>query len=110
MRSLFKPSAQRGYLRVVGPKRASKSLAALYRILREDFERRRPAECSCKMPMILEAERGSPDEPNWRVEALWCGSIDCQFALTECIAIHAKLYDLAESDSPGSGWEATGGF
>ncbi len=110
MRSLFKPSAQRGYLRVVGPKRATKSLAALYRILGEDFARRRPRECSCKMPMIFEAERASPEEANWRVEALWCGSLDCQYALTECVSLHAKLYDLAHSSSPDPGEEAIGGF
>lgn len=110
MRSLFKPSAQRGYLRVVGAKRATKTLAALYRILSEDFARRRAHECTCKMPMIFEVERDEPEAANWRVEALWCGSIDCQYALTECVAIHAKLYDLARSDAPDSGWEATGGF
>ena len=75
MRSLFKPSDAR-HLRVVGPKRASRTLAALYRLLREDFERRRTPGCDCKMPMIFEALPQSPGEPNWRVESLWCGSID----------------------------------
>jgi hypothetical protein len=110
VRSLFKPSTQRGYLRVVGPKRATRTLAALYRILSEDFARRRAQECTCKMPMIFEIERDEPEAANWRVEALWCGSIDCQYALTECVAAHAKLYDLAHSGAPDSGWEATGGF
>jgi len=109
VKSLFKPSPSRGHLRVVGPKRASKTLAALYRIMREDFERRRPAECSCKMPMIYEAERGSPEDPNWRVEALWCGSIDCQYALTACIACHALLYDLVR-DEPLLAGDAMAGF
>ena len=91
---LFKPSQQDA----LGPyrgKRVSKSLAALYRILREDFDQRRSGDCSCKMPMIFEAERGGPHEPNWRVEKLWCGSIACQDALAACISHHAKLYELA---------------
>ena len=110
MKSLFKPSASRGHLRLVGPRRASKTLAALYRILRADFERRRPVECSCKMPMIYEAERASPEDPNWRVEALWCGSIDCQYALTDCVAHHVKLYDLAQPDEPFFATDSMAGF
>lgn len=110
MKSLFKPSPSRGHLHVVGPKRASKTLAALYRLLREDFERNRPEQCSCKMPMIYEAERGSPADPNWRVEALWCGSIDCQYALTDCVARHARLYDLAQADRSFDGGDAIAGF
>jgi hypothetical protein len=108
VKSLFRPSAER-HLRVVGPKRASKTLAALYRLLREDFERRRAPGCDCKMPMIFEAERESCEEPNWRIEALWCGSIDCQYALSECVSIHARLYDLEQAESPRD-CEATGGF
>ena len=109
MRSIFKGSAGR-HLTVVGPKRASRTLAALYRLLREDFERRRTPGCDCKMPMIFEAVRESPAQPNWRAEALWCGSLDCQYALSECVAIHARLYDLAPSESPAADFEATGGF
>jgi hypothetical protein len=80
-----------------------KTLAALYRMLRDDFEQRRPANCSCRMPMILEAERLSADKPNWRVEPLWCGSIECQCALRGCISRHARIYDLVRSDTDGSG-------
>ncbi len=109
MKSLFNASPSRGHLRVVGQKRASKTLAALYRILREDFERRRPVECSCKMPMIYDAERGSPEDPNWRVEALWCGSVDCQYALTDCVARHKRLYDLAQNE-PFLGTDSMAGF
>ena len=109
MRSLFKATGER-HLRVVGPKRASRTLAALYRILREDFERRRTPGCDCKMPMIFEAMRSSPEEPNWRVEPLWCGSIDCQYALSESVAIHGRLFDLEHADSPAQDFEATGGF
>jgi len=108
VRSLFKPSAER-HLRLVGPRRAPRTLAALYRILREDFERRRAPGCDCKMPMIFEAARSSPEEANWRVEALWCGSIECQYALSECVAIQARLYDLVEPGLPID-FEATGGF
>ena len=110
MKSLFKSSASRGHLRVVGPKRASKMLAALYRLLREDFERRRAPGCSCKMPMIYEAERDSPEDPNWRVEALWCGSVDCQYALSECVTRHARLYDLAPPSASLDASDAIAGF
>jgi len=109
VRSIFKPSAER-HLTVVGPKRASRTLAALYRLLREDFERRRTPGCDCTMPMVFEAARQSPAEANWRVEALWCGSLDCQYALSECVAMHARLYDLEQPESPTFDFEATGGF
>lgn len=109
MRSLFKPSQER-HLRVVGPRRAWRTLAALYRLLREDFERRRTPGCDCKMPMIFEVARPSPEEANWQVEPLWCGSIDCQYALSESVSIHARLYDLAQPASPPIDFEATGGF
>lgn len=88
----------------------TKTLLALYRLLGEDFKQRRPPECSCKMPMIFEAERNSPDDPNWRVETLWCGSIACQDALTECVSRYAALYDLAARDESFPETDATVGF
>ena len=41
-------------------------------------------------------------DANWRAEALWCGSLECQYALSEVVAHHARLYDLAESRDSGS--------
>ena len=99
---LFNPFPGRSHLTVVGPKRSVKSLPALYRMLSEAFESRRPAECACKMPIIFERERSMPMEANWRAEALWCGSLECQYALTEVVAHHARLYDLAESGNSAS--------
>ncbi len=81
-------------------RRARKTPGALYRILRDEFERLRPHECSCKMPMIFECEREAPDEPNWRVETLWCGCLDCQQALADVVAKNARLFDLREGTGP----------
>lgn len=94
---LFNPFPGRSHLTVVGTKRSVKSLPALYRMLSEAFEDRRPAECTCKMPIIFEREPRAPGEANWRVESLWCGSLECQYALSEVVAHHARLYDLAQS-------------
>jgi hypothetical protein len=94
---LFNPFPGRSQLTLVGHKRSVKSLPALYRMLSKAFEGRRPAQCTCKMPIIFECERRSPADANWRAEALWCGSLDCQYALSEVVAHHARLYDLAES-------------
>lgn len=79
------------------PKRSRKTPGALYRILREEFERLRPHECSCKMPMLFECERDSPDGPNWSVETLWCGCRDCQRALAEVVTNAARHFDLKET-------------
>jgi len=103
---LFNPFPGRSHLTVVGPKRSVKSLPALYRMLSEAFESRRPAECACKMPIIFHCERQAPTEANWRAESLWCGSIECQYALSEIVAHHARLYDLAESRESASTPEA----
>jgi hypothetical protein len=94
---LFNPFPGRSHLTVVGPRRSVKSLPALYRMLSEAFEGRRPAECTCKMPIIFGCDRNTPAGANWRAEALWCGSLECQYALAEVVAHHARLYDLAPS-------------
>jgi hypothetical protein len=75
-------------------KRQSKTPGTLYRILSDEFERLRPSECSCKMPIVFEAEDHGPDEPNWTVETLWCGSHECRRALAEVIARNASLFEL----------------
>lgn len=94
---LFNPFPGTSHLAVVGPKRSVRSLPALYRMLSEAFEGRRPAECTCKMPIIFECRPRAPGEANWRAESLWCGSLECQYALSEVVAHHARFYDLAQS-------------
>lgn len=101
MISLFNPF-RAARLRLVTPKRSIKTPGALYRILREDFESRRPRGCSCRMPMIFERERSSLAAPNWSVEPLWCGSEACQRAVAEVVAQNAKLFDLFEMPAESS--------
>lgn len=91
--SLLKPFAQ---LRSLAPKRKRKTPGALYRILSHEFESARPDECSCKMPMIVMCERGSPIETNWRVYQHWCNSPECQRAVSEVVARNSKLFELIE--------------
>ena len=77
--------------------RARKTAAALYRILREEFESRREHGCSCTMPMVLSCEKRTASDANWCVERLWCGSPSCHRALAEAVEDTSRRFDLAES-------------
>ncbi|HET9580101.1 MAG TPA: hypothetical protein VFP44_19890 [Usitatibacter sp.] len=77
------------------PKR-TKTLNALYRILSEEFERCRPCDCSCHMPIVYQCEPAEPGEPNWKAETLWCGCRDCRTALDEVVARNARLFLVKE--------------
>lgn len=76
--------------------RRTRTVNALYRVLSEEFERARSCECSCKLPMVVQCDARSPDEPNWQVESLWCGCRECRQALAEIIARNAPLYRVKE--------------
>lgn len=77
------------------PKR-TKTLNGLYRILSEEFERCRPCDCSCHMPIVFQCEPKAPGEPNWEVETLWCGCRDCRKAVDEVVARNARLFQVKE--------------
>jgi hypothetical protein len=80
-----------------GGARARKTAAALYRILRDEFESRREQRCWCTMPMILSCEKRTASDANWCVERLWCGSPSCHRALAEAVRDASRRFDLAES-------------
>ena len=77
--------------------RTRKTAAALYRILRDEFESRREQGCSCTMPMVLSCEKRTAGDANWCVERLWCGSPACHRALSEAVEDTSRRFDLAES-------------
>jgi hypothetical protein len=77
--------------------RARKTAAALYRILRDEFESRRDTSCSCTMPMVLSCEQGTASDANWCVERLWCGSPSCHRALAEVVEDSGRRFELVES-------------
>ena len=97
---LFRPFGTKTDEAHTVPKRAAKSLAALYRILSEEFERAKPCECPCKMPMVYESAPGGGNEPNWRVETLWCGCRECRTACDAVVAMYSRLFDLKPPDPP----------
>ena len=74
-----------------------KTVAALYRILSDEFERVRPHDCSCKMPIVLEYDPDTPEGANWRVEMLWCAGRECRQALAEVVARNARLFLVKEA-------------
>ncbi|HET9580801.1 MAG TPA: hypothetical protein VI139_00125 [Gemmatimonadales bacterium] len=93
MISLFKPFAK---LRPPTPDRRPKTPGALYRILSRDFESIRSGDCSCKMPLIVECERASRADANWRVYPIWCQSPQCRRAVSEVVRRNSKLFELIE--------------
>ena len=79
--------------------RTRKTAAALYRILREEFESRRDGSCLCAMPMVLSCENRTASDANWCVERLWCGSASCQRALAEVVEDSGRRFELVEPNA-----------
>jgi hypothetical protein len=76
--------------------RSRKTAGALYRLLRDEFESRRPG-CSCTMPMVVGCEKRSENDANWCVERLWCGSASCQQTLCDLVEDKGRRFELVES-------------
>ena len=67
----------------------------LYARLSEEFNRRRPRECSsCHMPMVYVIERRHGDCANWLVEDLAMGCEDCRELVNEIVCKHSFKYDI----------------
>ena len=79
-------------------RRVAKTPGSLYRILCDDFERTRECDCTCKMPVVIDAEEPDTGAANWSVETLWCGCPECRAALADVLARNLPLYDLKRID------------
>lgn len=92
----------RGWKDVDAPEqRRIRTLSALHRLLSEEFERRRPCECSCQFPVVFKREPLHPDDCNWQVETLWCGCPGCQKTLHAVVASHARLFQVKDAPEAG---------
>jgi hypothetical protein len=67
----------------------------LYARLSEEFNRRRPRECSaCHMPMVYVIEREMGDCANWMVDELAMGCEDCRDLVNEIVGKFSFKYDI----------------
>ena len=67
----------------------------LYARLSEEFNRRRPRDCSsCHMPMLYVIERELGDCANWLVDDLAMGCEQCRGLVNEIVRKFSFQYDV----------------
>jgi hypothetical protein len=67
----------------------------LYARLSEEFNRRRPRDCSsCHMPMVYVIEREQGDCANWMVDELAVGCESCRGLVNEIVSAHSFRFDI----------------
>jgi hypothetical protein len=78
------------------------SPGALYRLLREEFERVRPRTCNaCKVPVPLPTPRTDANGPNWALSEVRPCEVGCDITIASIFRQVAQRYRMVElSGSP----------
>ena len=74
---------------------------SLFRMLRAEFEARRPAACAdCRLPLPRYVERAHETAPNWALEPWRTCRHDCAAVIAELAKEFAARYDMIDYSSP----------